>query len=313
VGLRRRDEEGSTTILVAIMATVLFGMAAIVVDAGEVWAARRQLITATDAAALAAVQEYALGGNGCAGVAGSYIADNYPQASLDTCNHTGNRIEVGASVEITHHFAPILGRSSTTVDASVHARYGVATSATGLRPFGLCSRSDGFQAWQQSLHSTNDIFRITYTKDALANCGTSIPGNWGIIDFDGGSNSNSDTKAWVQYGYPGTVSVPGTYDGDPGAFSTALPINSIVGQKILLPVFDNASGTGANATFDVIGVVGVIIWDYRANGPESSRYLDVEFVTTVLSGHCCDPTSGALDAGVVGVEICGYESITDCL
>ena len=41
-----------------------------------------------------------------------------------------------------------------------------------------------------------------------------------------------------------------------------------------------------------------------------SRYLDIQFVTKVLSGGCCG--GGAIDAGVMGIEICGYESLVDC-
>lgn len=311
-GQRENAEEGSTTILVAIMATVLFGMAAIVVDAGEVWAARRQLITAGDAAALAAAQEYALGGNGCSGVAATYIADNYPEATLNTCSVVGNRINLEAEVTIDHQFAQVLGRTSTDVDVEVYARFGTASSGTGLRPFGLCATSDGFLAWQASGHSTSQVFRINYTKDALSACGSTIPGNWGIIDFNGGSNSNSETKYWVEHGYPGVVTVPGTYEGDPGAFSNSMGVNKIVGERILLPVFDSGAGNGANATFDLVGIVGVIIHGYKANGSASSRYLDIQFVTAVLSGGCCEG-SGAIDAGVVGIEICGYESTVDCV
>ena len=311
-GPDERADEGSTTVLVAIMATVLFGMAAIVIDAGEVWAARRQLVTAGDAAALAAAQEYALGGNGCASVASGYVADNYPEASVDTCSIVGDRIHVGAEVVVQHQFAQVLGRTETTVDVDVYAKFGTASSGTGLRPFGLCATSDGFLAWQASGHSTSQVFRIDYTKDALADCGSTIPGNWGLIDFNGGSNSNSETKDWVQNGYQGVVTVPGTYEGDPGAFSNSMGVGSIVGERILLPVFDTGSGNGANATFDLVGIVGVIIHGYKANGAASSRYLDIQFVTAVLSGGCCDG-GGAIDAGVVGIEICGYESTIDCV
>lgn len=308
---RSRDDDGSVTILLAMMMTAVIGMAAIVIDAGEVWAARRQLITAGDASALAAAQEYALGGTGCGTVADQYLSDNYAAATLDDCGVIGDRIHIGASVEIDHQFAVILGRNSTTVDVDVYARFGSLSSGTGLRPFGLCSESDGFTAWQNSGHSTSQVFRIMYTKDAAAQCGGTLPGNWGLIDFDGGSNSNSETQDWVRDGYPGVVDVPGTHEGDPGAFSNSLPISSIVGETILLPVFDHASGNGANADFDLVGIVGVIIHGYKANGSASSRYLDIQFVTTVMSGGCCANT-GAISTGAVGIEICGYDSTLDC-
>ncbi len=37
----------------------------------------------------------------------------------------------------------------------------------------------------------------------ICNNGTNVPGNWGLLDFDGvGGN---DTKEWVENGYPGEV------------------------------------------------------------------------------------------------------------
>ena len=63
---------------------------------------------------------------------------------------------------------------------------------------------------------------ITYGKSAPDDCGANVPGNWGVLDFDGGANSSNDTKDWIEFGYPGLVTAPGTSPGDPGAFSNGL-------------------------------------------------------------------------------------------
>ncbi|MGI9613345.1 MAG: pilus assembly protein TadG-related protein, partial [Acidimicrobiales bacterium] len=52
-----RDERGTTLALVALSLVWILGLAALVVDIGGGWVSRQRLIPATDAAALAAVQD----------------------------------------------------------------------------------------------------------------------------------------------------------------------------------------------------------------------------------------------------------------
>ncbi len=54
---RSRDESGQVLVFVAVILTVLVGMAALVVDVGSWYQAQRHLQTAADAAALAGAQE----------------------------------------------------------------------------------------------------------------------------------------------------------------------------------------------------------------------------------------------------------------
>ncbi len=54
---RRRDEDGATTVMVAVMAMVLFGAAALAIDVGQVFAKRSALQSNVDHAVLAAAAE----------------------------------------------------------------------------------------------------------------------------------------------------------------------------------------------------------------------------------------------------------------
>ena len=59
----------------------------------------------------------------------------------------------------------------------------------------------------------------------------------------------SDAQSWIVNGYPGSVSVAESYDGDPGIPSPALNLDEVVGQSVVLPVFANPRLEGANATY----------------------------------------------------------------
>ncbi|MCP3936553.1 MAG: hypothetical protein GY708_14400 [Actinomycetia bacterium] len=309
------DETGAAAIILALSMTVLMGAAAIVLDAGDIWQQRRQLVGAVDAGALAAAAEFATGSDGCDDMADDYVVSNAPDTDSIICTASENggagQVTVSSSVTVTHALAQVLGRDSTEVTASSTARWGPATAMSGLRPFGLCEGSPGFEAWQASGHSTEDVFRIQYSKDQANACGGPAPGNWGMLDFNGGSNSNNETKDWVRYGYPGEVEAPQWIEGDPGAFSPSLPISDIVGDVIQVPVFDGYNGAGgANAEFHVIGFVSLIIVDYKANGQQAKRYLDVQFQSTIAAGKCCD--GATVDMGTSVVGLCAVEDEGSC-
>jgi Flp pilus assembly protein TadG len=52
----RKDEGGAVLVIVALSLIALFAMAVISIDVGGVYAARRSMVNAADAAALAAAQ-----------------------------------------------------------------------------------------------------------------------------------------------------------------------------------------------------------------------------------------------------------------
>ena len=310
-----RNEEGAAAIIIAVCVTVLFGSAAIVIDAGDIWQERRQLVTATDAAALAAAQDEAMGVSGCSVSAGPYLEANSDGSTLTSCSATpqsvSGEVHVEAEIVVEHALAKVLGRDETLVEAASTAKYGLPGGIFGLRPFALCSQSLGFEAWQASGHSTSQVFRIIYDKDQPDHCGAPAPGNWGLIDFNGGANSNNETTEWVEHGYPGLVTAPGWYPGDTGAFSNTLPISFIVGEVIELPIFDDVSlGAGSNAEFHLLGFVSVKIVAFKSNGSQASRYLDIQFQTAVASGMCCD--NGSTDTGLRVVTLCAVEATSSC-
>jgi len=315
-----RDERGAVLAMVCVIMVVAIGCAAFAVDTGNAWAAKRQLRTATDAAALAAAAVYSANGNGCGGTDDSTLTANDSAASVTSCSPVGQsgttpgRVTVTAERTIDFAFAQIFGISGGDVGSSTTARWGNADGAWGLRPMALCLYANpDLEAWMNLPNgptADSGTIRILYNKDHPDACGTGAPGNWGMLDFNGGENSNAETKQWVSDGYPEVVPLsPPSIPGDTGSFNPSIDteLGGLVGDSFALPIFDNVTGTGSNATFDIVAFVWVKLIDYRVNGSESDRYLDLQFqAREVIQGTCCS-TSGGQDTGVRAVRICATD------
>lgn len=307
------DERGIASVMVGVSVMAIFGSAAIAVDLGHLWSSRRHVITATDASALAAATEYAIGGNGCS-MASGYVNDNDAAAGMTECGATptspvSGYVTVGAETPVDYAFAGVLGFSDRTVGSATTASWGLPSGVNGLRPFGLCWDEPGFQAWLAGPRGQSPAVQVMYTNDGTA-CG-GAPGNWGIVDLDNAGNvSNSDTKQWVRYGYPGVVR-PGNMGGTPGAISNSVApdLAAVQFKRFPIPIFDRLTENGSNAQFHVVGFVGVQLLSWQTNGSEDSRYLELKFVEMVGSGECCE--NSGVDFGLRVVHICGVDETVD--
>ena len=230
---------------------------------------------------------------------------------------TPGRVTVEAQATVTYLFAGALGFSNTTVSSSTTASYQSAGSVNGgLRPFGLCA--DVLSTLTPTIVPGNgEVYRIYYGKDAQPNScgGNNVPGNWGLLDFDGGANSQNDIKDWVLNGYDGEVSIGDIIEGDTGAFSNSLKteLNYLMTvDHFALPVFDIATGNGANSQFRILKFAAVRLDGYKATGPEEDRYFDILFLNEVVQGGGGGPTDdlGAFIIGICAVD--GVNPVTAC-
>jgi Flp pilus assembly protein TadG len=318
----RRDENGAVAVFVAICAVLLFAGAAYAIDAGHLWSTRRHIIEGADAGSLAAAGTLATGGstsNACGTVAPDYIASNVDDAVLVECDVAGEgedrgRVTVQARTSFEYTFAGILGADDRDVSAITTSEWGIPTGVVGLRPFGLClDANEELRDWLNlptGPSGPSDEITIVYNKAQPDACGPNVPGNWGVLDFDGGNNSNSDTKDWTLNGYPGEVALPSDVPGNPGAFSNSLQseLQTLEDSDgyFALPIFDAASGNGSNGSFHVIAAVYVRLIDFKANGAEKDRYMTLVFDRGVLEGSCC---GGTLDTGVRSLRICDVDTL----
>jgi Flp pilus assembly protein TadG len=326
----RRDERGAVAVIVAICAILLFAGTAYAIDAGNLWTQRRHMVTAADASALAAAGDFAVGVDGCASTAAKYLTNNVSSATLEDCDHTttsedSGHVTVRGRTVADYTFAGIFGIDDKEVRATTSAEYGIPFAVAGLRPFGLCLYAgdpDGtgpllgpLQTWLNlptGPTGQSAPITITYAKSHPNDCGGNAPGNWGVMDFDGGANSNSDIQDWTLNGYPGEVSIsPPTVEGDTGAFSNSLDTELSAlkssGAWFGLPVFDSVTGNGSNAEFRLVAFVSVKLVDFRANGTEANRYMTLVFDKGQLSGKCCD--LNGIDTGVRVVRICDIDTL----
>ena len=117
-----RQERGAVAVIVAILLIVLFGFAAFALDTGNAWQSRRHLVTATDAAALAAARDFALGTNGCAGTDDAMVTANFAGSTVDSCSASTasgpGYVTVRAGHDVEWNFARIFGLNNTTIHSS---------------------------------------------------------------------------------------------------------------------------------------------------------------------------------------------------
>ena len=320
----QRDEHGAVAVVIAICCVMLFGFAAYAIDAGNAWQTRRHIVTASDAAALATAGAYASGAaasaSDCAGVAGEYLDKNVADATLLTCDPHGVGADAGyvtvqGQTTAQFTFAGIFGIDDSDIESTTTAEWGIPSGVSGLRPFGLCLHANAELAAWLNLPTgptgPSAPITITYGKSQPDACGSNVPGNWGVMDFDGGANSNADTQDWTLNGYPGEITIPSTVPGDTGAFSNSLngELDTLrsSGAFFGLPVFDTAQGNGSGAQFGVVAVVFVKLVDFKTTGAQAQRSLTLVFDRGVLEGRCC---GNGVDTGARSLRICDVDTLS---
>jgi hypothetical protein len=321
------SEGGAVLPFVAISLVVLLGVGALAVDLGNGWQTRRNLVNATDAAALAAAQEYVRGGIGCDAVAADYVGLNMDRARLVECDHSVNggigRVRVEAEADVRAFFAPVLGLGDFEAGSITVVRYGAPSAVSGLRPFALCSQaSPEFTAWLDQVRAGNGVTSapifIPLDGSNPAQCnGTGMSlGNWGYTNFGAGTPSNALTKQYILNGYPGEVST-GTwgatcanepehcYQASPGSAgnSPASEFASIVGKEVLFPIFDWARPAGGvNMELHIVAIVPATLTGAQLTGNPNQRGLTLVFSPRLVQGKCCDTTKPP--TGVYVIEPC---------
>ena len=186
-------ERGSVLIIVVVLAVVLFGMAALTVDVGGLYSARRQMVNAADSAALAGAQEF-MYANSNAEVeeyAKGFAVKNYDcEATAEALNNYTIRVETVNEVEFS--FAKIFGLSKSDVPADATAIIGVINEMGGLIPIHM--QWDLFDKLaKEGEGSEHNFVEFHHEKET--------PGNWGWVYFDWSENSKK-TADYLRDGYP---------------------------------------------------------------------------------------------------------------
>lgn len=264
--LNLRDERGVSAVLVALLIVPLFGFGALAVDAAAIYSERRQLQNGADAAALAIAHDCASGLPACGthqATADELTAANYDEAGsthgVPVVTLGSNQVTVLNPGTQDHWLAPVIGIDSTDVTASATARWGAPGAGTAVLPlaFSTCA-IDKFMVDGQP---TDDLVLLILPKQADDGCtGTSglpMPGSFAWLEPDPGVCG-------------ATSEIDGTTDASTGNSvpSECSPeyFQELIGQIVLLPIYDDAGDTGANGWYRIYGYAAFEITGFNFGG-----------------------------------------------
>lgn len=303
-------DHGAIAVVAALAFLPLALVLAVVVDAARVWVVRERLQNAVETAATASVAEWVKGGQPCSNAAMFLLTADGADVSTRTCTsstsstaHT-RTVRVRATEDVPLQFARLLGRSSVEVAASTGVRISPVGALPGLWPFALCADNQAVTDWINSGFASDVSVTIRF-KQTNELCRGDVSGNWAVIDFDGGSSSNSETKYWVDNGYTGVIHVGDVLEGSPGAPSSSLDISSAIGREVLLPLYRYPTGTGSGARYTVVGIALARVDALKLDGSETSRSITITFLdgtTKPGAGSGDGPDYGLYKWGVCSLD-----------
>ena len=250
-------------IIVALCLIVIFGMVALTVDVGAMLVMRRRLVTAADAASLAAAQscgkkEGILGANAEAAL---LTTSNVPTASLATppvyepsCDAAAGRVTVTVTAPQALAFAPVIGGgTSRDVTATATAIWG-GVGGGNFVPFMLsegrllsCSIPFDVQPGDTCTFWMNNKEGLGSSQWAMLNLNTVDNfSRWGwnvARDYGGCVPANTaETLDWINNGspmlslnYPAPTFVCVDTGATPPAFNA---LAALAGQIRLFPIND---------------------------------------------------------------------------
>ena len=304
---RLKDERGAVSVVVALLMIPLLGFAALSVDVAHLSLVRQQLQSGADAAALAVAQDCARGSCGSSSAtAQTMLTQNLTTGTAQpTVTLTSGQVRVAASSTATNYFAPVLGVDTSQVHARATVRYGAPTGGRAVLPlaFSWCE-------WQQQTgglsSTTARVIYLTKTSGTTGCTGPSnniVPGGFGWLTVNSGTCGTKTTLGNI------IVSDPG--NSVPNGCSTS-SFSSLVGTTVLLPLFDDSSGTGSGATYKIYGYAAFRLTGYHFGGQYdagsgtcngNARCVKGYFTRFVELSEAFDYGAGAPELGVSVVRL----------
>lgn len=246
-----RNEQGQALIQFALMFMVLLMFVAIAIEAGSVYAARRQLQNAADAGALAAARELCLGRGAQSAIDKGMDfmrrnGLNNADLAMSTISIQGHRVTVTARTNASVMLGRVFGWGGETgtveVGATAKAACGAADSACGLWPLALeaglfrdaqCGQS--VVIWDADYDKVEAKCTINGVARPLCDCY--------ICDLDGDGSDDftvvtSVSRGWMDFPEPPPneqVYVDPCKANGCGAAELACRLRSDYGGRIKLP------------------------------------------------------------------------------
>jgi len=297
---------GQVLVLFAFALVGLALGAAFAIDLGSLVVSRARLRNASDAASLAALtelwQQRAAGASeseareAALAEAQAIVQLNYAEAGAQVTfgvwdgeqfTTAGPDVPAnGVTVTAMRNASAPGGPDSTAfagmfgVPAFSHAAQGVARfHRNNLIPFAV---------HEDDVGSPGDII-VMYDDNTV------VPGVFGLLDFDGGSNGANDVAEWIRYGYQGPLFIDPAVghlivEGTPGlkaSIRDAVSYHIEAADPVTMCVYRSVTGHGAGARFDLVGFVGAVITEQKWQGQD--KYIKGRVLSKYIVG------SGATD------------------
>ncbi len=263
---RCSDQRGQVLVLTVISLTVLIGMAALVLDVGHWYRAKRDLQAVADAAALAGAQALPESPGQATAIAIQYAKDNggpTPAVTFSSKYIPNDTIFVEVTRQEPGFFAKLFNVDSVDVGARAKARNGVLAAAQYAAPFGVDERHEKLQCKPDPCEgeTTLDLEKVG-------------PGAFRILNLDGskGGTGQQILADWIYKGYAGLMPIDTDYNSDGGAKFNSSEVTAAMedaletGRELLFPVYSAVDGQGAGLNYTVIGWAGFIVTDFKGNG-----------------------------------------------
>jgi Flp pilus assembly protein TadG len=264
--LRRRagEERGATAVLVSLLLVPMLGFAAIAIDVGALHAERARLQIAADAAALAVAQDCARGNCGdTLATAQALVTANDGEASAaqPVLSSDPLSVTVQGTTPKEHWFAPVIGHDSTAVSATATVAWGAPEGGTAALPL-VFSWCEWAAQTGGGLPSTTTERTISLPKKSGTGCtgtnGMFVPGGFGWLTTDGGSTcrATSSARNWFS----------SETGNNPSKGCEPADLDALLGRTVLLPIFDEARGTGSSGAYHVYGYAAFHLTGYYFAG-----------------------------------------------
>lgn len=337
------DQDGASAVIVGLSLFVLLGASMIAIDVGNLWQTRRNVISGTDATALAVAAEAASQPDPTTACSSSWtglVEENAgAEAELTDCEVVLNPLNPDTGYVVVDAQRPaaallsrVFGFGDQDIVATSVASFAYADGVRGLRPIGLCLHDPHVNAYLNGAPDTGydpqpDVHRVFYGKDdqQLGDCDIDqSAGNWGFLDFDGTGNTGpgggeAALQDWLLHGYndaPVHLSDPIQGDTGSGAGQLADELEELKqsGDVFHIVVYSQGTGTGKTRDYAPYRFLGVRLVDYcvtnnHCDDPtgersgQDARYFDLEFVESVTEGAQDTVT----ETGAMRVRICSVD------
>jgi Putative Flp pilus-assembly TadE/G-like len=267
---RDRDEGGQTLIFFVLAMPLFFAIIALVVDGSMVLVKKRALQNAADAAALAAAQDWPLGGP-CVGACLATLqtsANNYSDKNGGPSLHPCNDPDPTHPTDTNCFAAPYVDKSGTAHDGQVEVRLTVSTPTLFTKAIGLKSL---FDVSARSVAGSNPILGATTIT------GQTVTGSATTVVIPGGTHTTTD---------------PSEVSGGTGiAFTMSRVCNAITYSGAGSGTWEDAIAAGFPGSASVLGAFatngGV---DFSGNAPKKMTWLG--FDQTRCGNNPASPPSG---------------------